>query len=25
MNYTYEFNLKEGPKVEMKNFIGTKS
>jgi len=25
MNYTYEFTLKEGPKVKMENFIGTKS
>jgi len=25
MNSTYEFTLKEGPKVKMKNFIGTKS
>jgi len=25
MNSTYEFSLKEGPKVKMKNFIGTKS
>jgi len=25
MNSTYEFTLKEGPKIRMKNFIGTKS
>jgi len=25
MNSTYEFTLKEGPKVKMENFIGTKS
>jgi len=25
MNYTYEFTLKEGPKVKMKKFVGTKS
>jgi len=25
MNSTYEFTLKEGPKVKMKNCIGTKS
>jgi len=25
MNSTFEFTLKEGPKVKMKNFIGTKS
>ena len=25
MNSTYDFTLKEGPKVKMKNFIGTKS
>jgi len=25
MNSTYEFALKEGPKVKMENFIGTKS
>jgi len=25
MNSTYEFILKEGPKVKMENFIGTKS
>jgi len=25
MNSTYEFTLKEGSKVKMKNFIGTKS
>jgi len=25
MNSTYEFTLKEGLKVKMKNFIGTKS
>jgi len=24
MNSTYEFTLKERPKVKMKNFIGTK-
>jgi len=25
MNSTYKFTLKEGPKVKMKSFIGTKS
>jgi len=25
MNSTFEFTLKEGPKVKMENFIGTKS
>jgi len=25
MNSTYEFTLKERPKVKMENFIGTKS
>jgi len=25
MNSTYEFTLKEGPKVKMENVIGTKS
>jgi len=25
MNSTYEFTLKEGPKVKMKKFIGTKT
>jgi len=25
MNSTYEFTLKEGPKVKLENFIGTKS
>jgi len=25
MNSTYEFTLKEGPKVKMQNFLGTKS
>jgi len=25
MNSTYEFTLKEGPKVKMRNFLGTKS
>jgi len=25
MNSTYEFTLKEGPKVKMENFIKTKS
>jgi len=25
MNSTYEFNLKEGPKVKMKNFWRTKN
>jgi len=25
MNSTYEFTLKEGPKVKMKFFVGTKS
>jgi len=25
MNSTYEFTLKDGPKVKMKIFIGTKS
>jgi len=25
MNSTYEFTLKEGPKVEIENFLGTKS
>jgi len=25
MNSTYEFTLKEGPKIKMENFIGTKS
>jgi len=25
MNSTYEFTLKEGPKVKMENFTGTKS
>jgi len=25
MNFTYEFTLKEGPKVKMGNFLGTKS
>jgi len=25
MNSTYEFTLKEGPKVKMDNFTGTKS
>jgi len=25
MNSTYEFTLKEGPKVLIENFIGTKS
>jgi len=25
MNSTHEFTLKEGPKVKMENFIGTKS
>jgi len=25
MNSTYEFTLKEGPKVKIENFIGTKS
>jgi len=25
MNFTYEFTLKEGPKIKMKFFIGTKS
>jgi len=25
MNSTYEFTVKEGPKVKMKNFWGTKS
>jgi len=24
MNSTYEFTLKEGPKMKMENFIGTK-
>jgi len=24
MNHIYEFTLKDGPKVKMKNFIGTK-
>jgi len=25
MNFTYEFTLKEGPKVKMEKFLGTKS
>jgi len=25
MNSTYEFTLKDGPKVKMQNFLGTKS
>jgi len=25
MNFTYEFTLKEGPKVKMENFIETKN
>jgi len=25
MNSTYEFTLKEGPKVKIQNFVGTKS
>jgi len=25
MNFTYEFTLKDGPKVKMENFSGTKS
>jgi len=25
MNSTYELTLKEGPKVKMRNFLGTKS
>jgi len=25
MNSTHEFTLKEGPKVKMENFLGTKS
>jgi len=25
MNYTYAFTLKEGPKMKMENFWGTKS
>jgi len=25
MNFTYEFTLKEGPKVKMEIFLGTKS
>jgi len=25
MNSPYEFTLKEGPKVKLENFIGTKS
>jgi len=25
MNYTYEFALKERPKVKLENFYGTKS
>jgi len=25
MNSTYDFTLKEGPKVKMENFLGTKS
>jgi len=25
INFTYEFTLKEGPKVNTENFIGTKS